>query len=823
MVPSSSLSGQQQRRPRRRPLLHAGPLSFGGQTFPPQPQNLLLVSSSRSTTTTTSTRLAATASSTISIDGGSFSFDDLSKLDERLAALEGEAANGGSTAGSSSSGGGGSGGFLMDYYDPTLVSFSISPAAAATNFSITSTAYAVRALLEYNDDDKSPGSTWPFTKTEMINAVLHSNWREHDLYQVSLILLAVFRLDPSLESIQDGSSKERLAMLISLALSARPQRRRGERQPFSAYIQYLCAGVYADLMRLQRNGGGGDGTVLDGLLLPGSAETKTSKRQVIVLAVARSAELAQVELCRQLAYRAAGDRALFDVIKLVYSLLTYLKATDALQGTTTTSLAGDDNSGREMVELDVTYDDVVEQQYGLIPPVSDERQELRVNPRLVNAAIQAFFEEQDDDGLWDRGQPIYKSFRRQGRNIGNAYVFGVDALGSLLELMPPETFRPYLANLELTLQWMEQNQKVEVVPDYCDPLTGKCYGKVLRGWASSHLLSAPPPGNGPKAWSTAQSITCLARMRRVVRALLHRDVLDEFRGRSLSKKGPSDVAWDRLLDSDLGSPLMEDGCLTIKCVLESRIVEPFAKSVSTPSVGAAYSTILFGSPGTAKTTITEAVAEKLGWDFLVIDTAVFLEDGLTNVASRIQYVFRRLQALRECVILFDEIEEFCLDRETAGITMESRMLTTAMLTAINDLRRTKQSIFFLATNRLRAFDAAIIRPGRFDMQLFVGTPNLNARIILLRQALVSSGAGAPDEDIIKVYTEFLKSVWTQDAMFFNYLEAKQFATSVAAIVASGRMLEQDELDRILSKQATVMTARGSVREEYMAQMELSRL
>ena len=52
------------------------------------------------------------------------------------------------------------------------------------------------------------------------------------------------------------------------------------------------------------------------------------------------------------------------------------------------------------------------------------------------------------------------------------------------------------------------------------------------------------------------------------------------------------------------------------------------------------------------------------------------------------------------------------------------MLTTAMLTAINDLRRNQQSIFFIATNRLRAFDSAVTRPGRFDMQLFVGTPNL---------------------------------------------------------------------------------------------------
>ena len=107
------------------------------------------------------------------------------------------------------------------------------------------------------------------------------------------------------------------------------------------------------------------------------------------------------------------------------------------------------------------------------------------------------------------------------------------------------------------------------------------------------------------------------------------------------------------------------------------------------------------SLGTAKTTICEALAQRIGWDFVVIDTSVFLEDGLSNVASRIRYVFEQLQSLRRTVILFDEIEEFCLDREAPGIGMESRMLTTAMLTAINDLRRAKRSMFFLATNRLR--------------------------------------------------------------------------------------------------------------------------
>ena len=76
---------------------------------------------------------------------------------------------------------------------------------------------------------------------------------------------------------------------------------------------------------------------------------------------------------------------------------------------------------------------------------------------------------------------------------------------------------------------------------------------------------------------------------------------------------------------------------------------------------------------------------------------MFLEDGLANIASRMAYVFDRLERLRDCVILFDEIEEFCLDRTTPGLGMESRILTTAMLTRLNDLRRAERSIFLVAT------------------------------------------------------------------------------------------------------------------------------
>jgi SpoVK/Ycf46/Vps4 family AAA+-type ATPase len=214
----------------------------------------------------------------------------------------------------------------------------------------------------------------------------------------------------------------------------------------------------------------------------------------------------------------------------------------------------------------------------------------------------------------------------------------------------------------------------------------------------------------------------------------------------------------------------------------------------------------------------------MGWDFVVIDTAVFLADGLSNVAARIRYVFERLQALRKCVILFDEIEEFCLDRETPGLGMESRMLTTAMLTAINDLRRAKRSVFFLATNRLRAFDAAIIRPGRFDMQLFVGPPNLPARTVMLRQQLANLPLNdAAKESALEQYQSFLTSSWTKDAMFMNYLEGMQFSEACASVLASGAELTFEVMSEILESQAAVMTIRGTVRDEFIASMELSRL
>jgi len=165
-------------------------------------------------------------------------------------------------------------------------------------------------------------------------------------------------------------------------------------------------------------------------------------------------------------------------------------------------------------------------------------------------------------------------------------------------VLPSEYFRPHMGALEKTLSWIEAHQLEEIIPDYCDPITLKCYGKTLTGWNSPHLKT----DNSPQAWSTAQTASCLVQMRRVVRELMHDDVLSEFRG-NRNRKGISMSAWDRLLDTDIGDPTQ--GCPTLKCVMDERVLTPFANGIGSPSVGASYSCILFGPPGKSHLELTK--------------------------------------------------------------------------------------------------------------------------------------------------------------------------------------------------------------------------
>lgn len=232
--------------------------------------------------------------------------------------------------------------------------------------------------------------------------------------------------------------------------------------------------------------------------------------------------------------------------------------------------------------------------------------------------------------------------------------------------------------------------------------------------------------------------------------------------------------------------------------------------------------------GTAKSTVCEAIARHLGWPLLTIDTADLLASGLEHIASRMTYVFERLLALERTVILFDEIEEFCLDRTANSLSMESRMLTTAMLTQLNDLRRKQRCIFFVATNRITAFDSAVTRPGRFDMILMVGTPSLEARLQRLEAKMDSGPAATVSEDQRAVLRQVLTDSYEADVQYFNFLENERLLEALVDIGARAHEEHKQpmalfaEARDVVRAQSGSIVLRGTVREDYIASRSLSR-
>ncbi|CAM9753165.1 unnamed protein product [Chrysoparadoxa australica] len=500
----------------------------------------------------------------------------------------------------------------------------------------------------------------------------------------------------------------------------------------------------------------------------------------ITSAVKEALNVSADELCRQMAYHSAGDYSNFDIIKMAYSLLTHQRIIKS--------------------------------------PASFQRSQSALTTKVREKALDIVFSEQRPGGLWDAGQAIYNG---GGRDVGNSYAFSFDMLSVLLGTFNDFDLTKYASNLESSLKWAEENLLQRIFEESCDLESRKVTGQVLAGWRSNHLQS--DTGAGPECWSTAQVFTALKRMRRVLKSCLFNDILQEFGEGKSTLTGPNLMPWDRLMDSDLDLGGGSAGRTTLKKVVTERVLDPMAEeqkrqyylaqSRGVAAVPIAYSSILFGPPGTAKTTTAKAIAAALGWSFLSIDTSDFLADGFANVASRMSYVFGKLSVLERTVILFDEIEEFCLDREDKSLSMQSRMLTTAMLTLLNDLRALKKCIFLVATNRLPSFDSAITRPGRIDLVLFVGTPGLQAR----KERLLGLVTDATEQEkgtklstelqlLVDLACKFMDEKWEDDLQFFNFSENEGFLASVVGLIMVDKLTEE-ALAGILSNRTRTTTIR----------------
>jgi AAA+ superfamily predicted ATPase len=180
-----------------------------------------------------------------------------------------------------------------------------------------------------------------------------------------------------------------------------------------------------------------------------------------------------------------------------------------------------------------------------------------------------------------------------------------------------------------------------------------------------------------------------------------------------------------------------------------KIGTSFLQPWATDEEAKASSMLLYGPPGTGKSTVGENLADALGMRMITVTVSDFLGRGGAYVEARAKAIFQTLEAQFDTIILFDEIDTFLLDRDSARYDKQDTLfqfLTPGMLTKINDLHKLGRSIFIIATNYANRIDPAIQRKGRIDQHYLLALPDRGRRkAILISEMGLEEGASLPEE------------------------------------------------------------------------------
>ncbi|WMD22724.1 ATP-binding protein [Achromobacter seleniivolatilans] len=338
-----------------------------------------------------------------------------------------------------------------------------------------------------------------------------------------------------------------------------------------------------------------------------------------------------------------------------------------------------------------------------------------------------------------------------------------------------------------------------------DTYGSKCMGLLRRYWqwlrARAVRVAAPDGGDGEMVgwhsehvntpnvvhlWETSQVMDFMLAFRNSLHRHVARKtlVLSRFTHEVLKTANWSEIKNNEPV-SGLGEPLK----------IYERIGESFVESQSSRNSINKFSMLLYGPPGTGKTTVAESVAKALGRRLITITVSDFLASGGIQVEARAKHIFTALMAQPECVILFDEIDHFLLDRDSNIYATQDtvfQFMTPGMLTKLNDLRRKERAFFIVATNYEDRIDSAIKRTGRIDEKYLVLPPDGEKRIALIHSFLSKVDNFSTNLEKIKSDIEARRSDLIRASLFLGYTDLK-------ATIAGIRVEQVEQLVDMLDK------------------------
>ncbi len=144
--------------------------------------------------------------------------------------------------------------------------------------------------------------------------------------------------------------------------------------------------------------------------------------------------------------------------------------------------------------------------------------------------------------------------------------------------------------------------------------------------------------------------------------------------------------------------------------------------------------LMVGPPGTGKTLLAKAVAGEADVPFFSISGSDFVEMFVGVGASRVRDMFEQGRKSAPCIIFIDEIDAVGRQRGAGlgGGNDEREQTLNSLLVEMDGFDTTEGVIIIAATNRPDVLDSALLRPGRFDRQIYVDLPDLVGREQILR-------------------------------------------------------------------------------------------
>jgi len=272
----------------------------------------------------------------------------------------------------------------------------------------------------------------------------------------------------------------------------------------------------------------------------------------------------------------------------------------------------------------------------------------------------------------------------------------------------------------------------------------------------------------PEAWATAMVHMFLTKLRKALSKLIERHILRSYGAKS-GRVRKDWTAWDNFIDSPVQLPSRKT---SIKKLIQREIlndVERGGREFDREKMRHRRSALLFGPPGTSKTSLVRAIAKKIGWPLVELNPSHFLKRGLEHVYSESESIFNDLNDLSWTVVFFDEMDALAQKRgERIDVTRQ--LLTTSMLPKLSKLHDEGRVLFFMATNHQRNFDPAIKRPGRFDLLICMAPPSWSEKLKNIEKFWI----GDRDDDDVEFVKDQLRTWISSDKQLVKILDLFTF-------------------------------------------------